>query len=68
MTRYHHIGLSDGNVNSLDYATGGYVESSLAGAYVIPGYAGLFSCHPNLYRPGSEVSGSNAMKAISSIE
>lgn len=68
VTRYHHIGLSDGNVNSLEYATGGYVEPSIAGTYVIPSYAGLFSGHPNFYLPGSVVGGSDAMSAISSIE
>ena len=64
MTRYHHISLSDGNVNSLDCATGGYVELSIEGTYYIPSYTGVFSCHPNLYRPISVVGGSDALTSI----
>lgn len=57
-THYHHIAISEGNINSTDLSTGvPNFEYHLA--YLGASTVGMFASHPNTYLPGSETVGSS---------
>ena len=57
-THYHHIAISEGNINSTDLSTGAPNFDTLL-AYLGASTVGMFVSHPNTYLPGSEPIGSS---------